>query len=86
MHGGHISLMTKVEDKLVDLIIQMVRIRYPLTPSSCLQLANDFISRTQTEKDMIDFKTKYCFNNSKDGERLIGCGYFKGLRKETLIV
>ena len=62
MHGGHISPMAKVEDKLVGLIIQMARIRHPLTPYSCLQLANDFISGTQTEKDVIDFKNKYCFN------------------------
>ena len=31
MNGGHISPMIKVEDKLVGLIIQMTRIRYPLT-------------------------------------------------------
>ena len=35
-HGGHISPMTKVEDKLVDLIIQMACIRHHLTPSSCV--------------------------------------------------
>ena len=83
IHGGHISPMIKVEDKLVGLIIQMARIRHPLTPSSCLQLTNNFISGTQTEKDVIDFKTKYCFNNSKDGERLLGCGYFKGFKKRN---
>ena len=83
MNGGHISPMIKVEDKLVGLIIQMARIRHPLTPSGCLQLANDFISGTQTEKDVIDFKTKYCFNNSKDGERLLGRGYFKGFKKRN---
>ena len=49
--------------------------------SSCLQLANDFISRTQSESIIIDFENKYCFNKSKDGERLIGRGYFKGFKK-----
>ena len=34
----------------------MARIRHPLTPSNCLQLANNFISDTQTEKDVIDLK------------------------------
>ena len=66
MHGGHISPIIKVEDKRVGLIVQMAGIRYPLTPSSYLQLANNFLSGTQTEKDVIDFKTKYYFNNSKD--------------------
>ena len=42
MYGSHISPMAKVEDKRVGLIIQMVRIMHPLTPSSCLQLANGF--------------------------------------------
>ena len=42
IHGGHISPKTKVEDKLVGLIIQMVRIRHPLNPSNYLQFANDF--------------------------------------------
>ena len=65
MHGGHISPVTKVEDKRVGLIIQMARIRYPLTPYSCLQLTNGFISGTQTERDVIDIKTKYCLINRK---------------------
>ena len=83
MHGGYISPMIKVEDKRVGLIIQMARIRHPLTPSSCLQLVNDFISGTQTKKDVIDFKTKYCFNKSKDGGRLLGRGYCKGFKKRN---
>ena len=32
---------------------------------------------------MIDFKTKYSFDKSKDGERLLGCGYFKGFKKRN---
>ena len=84
MHGGHISPMIKVEDKRVGLIIQMARIRHPLTPSSCLQLGNNFISGTQTEKDVIDFKTKYFFNNSKDGEKLLGRGFQKFYEKKRL--
>ena len=83
MHDGHISPMAKVEDKLVGLIIQMARIRHLLTPSSSLKLANDFISGTQTEKDVIDFKNKYCFNESDDGKILLGRGYFKGFKKRN---
>ena len=84
MHGGHISPMAKVEDKLVGLIIQMARIRHLLTPSSCLKLANDFISGTQTEKDVIDFKNKYCFNESDDDESLLSRSYFKGFKKRNV--
>ena len=32
---------------------------------------------------MINFKTKYCFNDSKDGERLLGRDYFKGFKKRN---
>ena len=32
---------------------------------------------------MIDFKNKYCFNKSKDGERLLGRGYFKYFKKRN---
>ena len=83
MHGGHILPMAKVEDKLVGLMVQIERIRHQLTLSSYLQLAHDFTSGTQTEKDVIDFKPKYCSNKSKDGERLLGRGYFKGLKKRS---
>ena len=36
MQGGHISPMGEIENKLAAMIIQMVCIRYPMTPSSCL--------------------------------------------------
>ena len=71
IQGGHISPMAKVEDKLVGLIIQMTHIRYPLTPSSYLQFANNLIFRTQVGKRIINFKEKYCFMNEKEGKRLL---------------
>ena len=63
MYGGHVA---KVEDKPVGLIIQVARIRHPLTQSSCLQLANHLISGTQSESNVLDFKNKCSFNKSKD--------------------
>ena len=50
MHGGHISPMTKVEDKFVGSIIQMARIRHPLTSSSCLQLEGDLFLGIKLKK------------------------------------
>ena len=50
MHGGHILLITEIEDKLVGLIIQKVRIRHILTPSSTLQLANDLFLGLKLKK------------------------------------
>ena len=83
MHGGHISPMTIVEDKLVGLLIKTARIRHLLTPSSCLKLANDFITGTHTEKDVIDIKNKYYFNESDDDESLLGRFYFKCFKKRN---
>ena len=68
--------MAKVEDKLVGFIIQMARIRHPMTPSSCLYLANDFISGAQVEKCVIKFRDKYCFMNNKEGKRLLCRGHW----------
>ena len=75
MQGGHISSLVKFEDKLVVLFIKMTCIRYSMTPSSCLQLVNDFISGTEAENDVIEFKDKYYFTNTKEGKTLLGCGY-----------
>ena len=75
MQGGHISSLVKFEDKLVVLFIKMTCIRYSMTPSSCLQLVNDFISGTEVENDVIEFKDKYYFTNTKEGKTLLGCGY-----------
>ena len=38
-----------------------------MIPSNCLQLENDFISRTQLEKYAIEFSKKHYFPNDKDG-------------------
>ena len=51
--------MAKVEDNFFCLIIQMARIRYLLTLSSCLQIVNDLISGTQSEIGVINFKNTY---------------------------
>ena len=71
MQDGHISPMAKVEDRIVGLIIQMARIRYPLTSSSYLQFANNFISGTQVEERGIKFREKCSFMNDKEGKRLL---------------
>ena len=65
MHGSYISSTVKVEDKVVGLIIQMACIRHSLTSSSYLQLVNDFISGTQSESDMVDFKINIVLINRK---------------------
>ena len=55
---GPISPMTAVEPKLVELIIQMSRIRRCLTPTQCLLLANDLVEGTKHQDEIIAFKEK----------------------------
>ena len=61
----------------------MTRIRPLLTPSSCLQLANDFISGTQVEKYVINFREKYCFTNDKEGKELLGHGHWNQFKQRN---
>ena len=72
MQGGHISPMGEIENKLAAMIIQMVCIRYPMTPSSCLQLTNNFISGTEVKKNNIKLKNKYFCMNAKEGNKVLG--------------
>ena len=76
--------MLKVEDRLLWLPSQMVRIMHPIKPSCCVQLAKDFISGPQAEKDMIKFKYKCCFRNDIKGKILSVRGYWDNFKKNNV--
>ena len=71
--------MSKVEPKLVELIIQMSRIRRCLTGSQCLHLANDLIAGTEVEKEVIKFKEK--IHQKKLETASLGLNYWRGFKK-----
>ena len=76
---GPYSPMKLVEPKLVDLIIQMSRIRRCLTVSQCLLLANDLIEGTDVEKAVVEYKKKIKASNSEKAN--LGTKYWKGFKK-----
>ena len=86
-YRGHLSvssygpktLMSTVEPKLVELIIQMSRIRRCLTGSQCLHLANDLIAGTDVEKEIIKFKEKVY--KKKFETASLGLSYWRGFKK-----
>ena len=54
--GGKISPLQRMEPTVVEIILQMARIRQCLTPSKGLQLINSLIKGTQLQKDLIAWK------------------------------
>ena len=86
MQGSYISPIVKVEDKLVDLIIQMTRIRHPLISSSYLQLVNDFISGTQVEKVSLTLERNLVFINDKVGKQLLSYDYWNRFKNGILVI
>jgi len=49
--GGHKSPLWDIEDTIVNILIQMARIRCCLNPSTALSLINSVIEGTDTKKN-----------------------------------
>ena len=54
--------MAPIEEKLVELVLSMSRIRRCLTASESLQLANDLIKDTPLEQKIIEWKKSLHLN------------------------
>ena len=52
--GGQISPLLRIELTVVEIIVQMARIRQCLTPSKGLQLVNSLINGTKLQQDLIE--------------------------------
>ena len=61
--GGHRSPLEEIEHIAVSIMIQMGRIRQPLTPSKGLSLINNLISGTEYEDRLVKWKQKYTVNS-----------------------
>jgi len=61
--GGHRSPLEEIEHVAVSIMIQMARIRQPLTPSKGLSLINNLISGTEYEDRLVKWKQKYTVNS-----------------------
>ena len=60
--GGHRSPLQEMEHIAVGIIIQMARIRQPLSPTKGLSLINDLIRGTAYEKKLVEWKSRYTVN------------------------
>ena len=73
-HSGHVSPLLEIEDTIVELVIQMARIRECLTPLLGVSLVNSLIKDCPIQRKLIEWKRKY--SNNSDGP--IGIGYIGG--------
>ena len=62
-HVGQCSPSQKIEPVLVRIIVQMARIRQPLTPSEGLQLVNSLIDGMPIQQELIKWKQKFSTNS-----------------------
>ena len=60
--GGKVSPMLSIEPIVVEIILQMARIRQCLCPNKGLQLVNSLIKDTNTQKELIEWKKRNTLN------------------------
>lgn len=70
--GGHISPLNSIEPTIIEIILQMARIRQSITPSKGLMLVNSLIKGMPIQKELIKWKKKF----SNDTLGTVGKGYW----------
>ena len=50
--------MSRIEPKLIQVILYMGNIKWTLTISEGIMLANDLIANTKTQQDLVEWKRK----------------------------
>ena len=73
------SPIAAAEKYIAETIIQMAKIKRPLSVSACIQLANSMISGTTHQKKLVEFKKKRKFNETNG----LGHAWFKGFCKRN---
>ena len=69
---GTVSPLARIEDAVVDIIIQMARIRQSLSPSKGLKLINDMIDGTELQEELVKWKETHTSNSSGTVGKSIG--------------
>ena len=70
--GGHISPLNSIEPTIIEIILQMARIRQSITPSKGLMLVNSLIKGMPIQKELVKWKRKF----SNDTLGTVGKGYW----------
>lgn len=60
--GGHTSPLIDIEETVIQIVLQMARIRQCLSPSRGLSLVNSLIDGHELQQKLIEWKTKFSSN------------------------
>ena len=84
--GGLYSPLIEMEPAVVNIIIQMARIRVCLRPSDGVRLINSMLNSTGLQKKLMEWKRKYSHHGTNIS--IVGQGYWKSFmhRNKHLIV
>ena len=78
-HPGHTSPLAEIESDVVEVLIQMARLRQCVTPSQAVQLINSMISGTAVQRKLIEWKKKNSFGDTGT----IGTKYWTAFKKRN---
>ena len=76
-HPGHTSPLADIEQDVVNIMMQMARLRQCVTPTQAIQLINAVIKGTTAQKKLESWKEKFSFGS--DGR--IGQSYWTNFKK-----
>ena len=77
--GGQLSPLERIEPIIVNIIVQMARMRQCLTPSKGLMLLNSLIAGTRIQRDLVAWKQK----NTPKFTGTLGPGYWQNSMKRN---
>ena len=77
--GGQVSPLEKIEPIIVNIIVQMARMRQCLTPSKGLMLVNSLITGTRIQSELVAWKR----NNTPNFTGTLGPGYWQNFMKRN---
>ena len=82
-HRGTDSPIASADMALVEICIQMGKIRQPLTGPQAVVVFNDLIRGTPIQESLRSFQSARCPDPTVDG--VAGINWFRGFKKDTLI-
>lgn len=76
--------MLSVEPTLVQCVKEArAMLRRPLTPNEFLEIANDLVKGTETERNVVEFKKVHCGVDDGTGRANLSKGYYSGFMKRN---
>ena len=77
-HNGPVSPLHDIEPMLVELMIQLCRMRQPLTVGNCKDLINAVIKDTPTQQRLVEWKKQHShYSGIIEDDGQVGDGYWR---------